>query len=113
MDCVLARVNDQSDLDILAAESSVPVISGLSDLYHPLQTLADLLTLHASVYHLYQPVTLQICYEITDRHSQVFLTTFDVHYFRYETVILVLQYGDHFTEILKQNTNVEMLIVHP
>ena len=42
---VLARVYGQEILDELALEASVPVISGLSDTYHPLQILADLLTL--------------------------------------------------------------------
>jgi hypothetical protein len=45
VDIILARVYAQSTLDELAAEASVPVVSGLSDTYHPLQTLADLMTL--------------------------------------------------------------------
>ncbi|XP_070190779.1 ornithine transcarbamylase, mitochondrial-like isoform X2 [Littorina saxatilis] len=44
-DLILARVYGQQDLDILADEANVPVISGLSDLYHPLQILADFMTL--------------------------------------------------------------------
>ena len=43
--CIMARVNRQSDLVRLARSSRVPVINGLSDLYHPVQVLADLLTL--------------------------------------------------------------------
>jgi ornithine carbamoyltransferase len=43
--CIMARVNRQSDIERLASASSVPVINGLSDLYHPMQVLADLLTL--------------------------------------------------------------------
>lgn len=43
--CVMARVNKHEDIDRLAAASEVPVINGLSDLYHPVQVLADLLTL--------------------------------------------------------------------
>lgn len=42
---VLARVNAHSDVEELKAESSVPVINALSDLHHPLQTLADLMTI--------------------------------------------------------------------
>ncbi|XP_048239935.1 ornithine transcarbamylase, mitochondrial-like [Haliotis rufescens] len=45
-DLILARVYGQEDLDNLAMEASVPVVSGLSDMFHPLQTLADFLTLH-------------------------------------------------------------------
>nr|XP_026243359.1 ornithine carbamoyltransferase, mitochondrial [Urocitellus parryii] len=44
-DAVLARVYKQSDLDILAREASIPIVNGLSDLYHPIQILADYLTL--------------------------------------------------------------------
>jgi ornithine carbamoyltransferase len=43
--CVMARVNKHGDLVRLARASGVPVINGLSDLYHPVQVLADLLTL--------------------------------------------------------------------
>jgi ornithine carbamoyltransferase len=42
---LLARVYAHSDIVELARESSVPVINALSDMYHPLQILADLLTL--------------------------------------------------------------------
>ena len=42
---IMARVNSHSEIERLAASSSVPVINGLSDLYHPVQILADLLTL--------------------------------------------------------------------
>jgi ornithine carbamoyltransferase len=42
---VMARVKSHGDIERLASASSVPVINGLSDLYHPMQILADLLTL--------------------------------------------------------------------
>lgn len=42
---LLARVFAHTDVQLLAKHSSVPVINALSDLYHPLQALADLLTL--------------------------------------------------------------------
>jgi ornithine carbamoyltransferase len=41
---IVARVGPHSDVVGLAEHSSVPVINGLSDLYHPLQTVADYLT---------------------------------------------------------------------
>ncbi|XP_013401194.1 ornithine carbamoyltransferase, mitochondrial isoform X1 [Lingula anatina] len=44
-DVVLARVYGQSDLEELSKYSTVPIISGLSDMYHPLQILADFQTL--------------------------------------------------------------------
>ena len=44
-DIILARVFGHADVVELAAESSVPVINALSDKYHPLQTLADLMAL--------------------------------------------------------------------
>lgn len=43
--CILARVFEHSTIEELAAESSVPIINGLSDTYHPLQALADALTM--------------------------------------------------------------------
>jgi ornithine carbamoyltransferase len=45
LDCIMARVYDHSDIQRLARSSSVPVINGLSDLFHPCQVLADLLTI--------------------------------------------------------------------
>ncbi|KAI9828572.1 MAG: hypothetical protein M1819_006564 [Sarea resinae] len=44
--CIVARVGPHSDVAGLAKHSSVPVINGLSDAFHPLQTIADMLTLH-------------------------------------------------------------------
>lgn len=46
VDCIVARVNGHADVADLAKHSSVPVINALSDLYHPLQTIADFLTVH-------------------------------------------------------------------
>ncbi|EKG21301.1 Ornithine carbamoyltransferase [Macrophomina phaseolina MS6] len=43
---IVARVGPHSDVADLAKHSSVPVINALSDLYHPLQTIADFLTVH-------------------------------------------------------------------
>jgi ornithine carbamoyltransferase len=45
LDCIMARVYDHKDVQTLAAYSSIPVINGLSDTFHPCQILADLLTI--------------------------------------------------------------------
>jgi ornithine carbamoyltransferase len=42
---IVARVYAQTTIDELARWSSVPVINALSDLYHPCQALADMLTI--------------------------------------------------------------------
>ncbi|KAM9709234.1 ornithine transcarbamylase, mitochondrial [Menidia menidia] len=44
-DIVLARVYHHSTLEELDKEASIPIINGLSDLYHPIQIMADFLTL--------------------------------------------------------------------
>lgn len=44
--CMVARVGPHSDVATLAAHSSVPVINALSDDFHPLQSIADFLTIH-------------------------------------------------------------------
>lgn len=44
--CMVARVGPHSDITGLAQHSSVPVINALSDDFHPLQTIADFLTIH-------------------------------------------------------------------
>lgn len=45
VDAIMARVYDQKILEILAKNSVVPVINGLSNSFHPCQTLADLMTI--------------------------------------------------------------------
>ncbi|MCB9745643.1 MAG: ornithine carbamoyltransferase [Alphaproteobacteria bacterium] len=45
VDGVMARVFAHSDLEEMVAHGSIPVINGLSDLLHPCQVLADLLTI--------------------------------------------------------------------
>ncbi|RLG20165.1 ornithine carbamoyltransferase [Candidatus Micrarchaeota archaeon] len=47
-DFLLARVNSHSSLEALAAHSPIPVINALSNLEHPCQALADLLTISES-----------------------------------------------------------------
>lgn len=44
--CMVARVGPHSDIVNLAKDSSVPVINALSNDYHPLQIIADFLTIH-------------------------------------------------------------------
>lgn len=44
-DAIMARVYKHKDLELMAREASIPVINGLSELYHPCQILADLLTI--------------------------------------------------------------------
>lgn len=44
--CMVARVGPHSDITGLAKHSTVPVINALSDDFHPLQTIADFLTIH-------------------------------------------------------------------
>lgn len=51
-DGILARVYDHKDVEELAKYSTVPVINALSDKYHPLQILADLLTIEEKKGHL-------------------------------------------------------------
>jgi len=46
LDCIVARTFSHKDVMDLAKYASVPVINGLSDLYHPCQAFADILTVH-------------------------------------------------------------------
>ena len=45
VDCIVARVNSHDSLVGLAEFGDVPVINALSDVEHPCQTMADLLTI--------------------------------------------------------------------
>jgi ornithine carbamoyltransferase len=49
IDAIMVRTFDHEDLEELAAAADVPVINGLSDLHHPCQALADLLTIREEV----------------------------------------------------------------
>ncbi|PGH07871.1 ornithine carbamoyltransferase, mitochondrial [Blastomyces parvus] len=44
--CIVARVGPHSDIAELSKHSSVPVINALCDTFHPLQAIADFLTIH-------------------------------------------------------------------
>ena len=44
-DCIMARVYDHELLENLAEHSSIPIINGLSDTFHPCQILADFMTI--------------------------------------------------------------------
>jgi len=44
--CMVVRGGDHSEVAELAKHSSVPVINALTNDYHPLQTIADFLTIH-------------------------------------------------------------------
>jgi len=44
-DCIMARVYDHSVLEKLSESSSIPVINGLSNSFHPCQILADFMTI--------------------------------------------------------------------
>jgi len=46
VDGILIRTYDQQEVEELAKFADVPVINGLTDIYHPTQTLADMLTIY-------------------------------------------------------------------
>jgi len=45
VDCILARLLKNSDLQVMAKASRVPVINGCDEKYHPSQAIADLITM--------------------------------------------------------------------
>ena len=46
LDGIMIRANSHKMVEELAYSATIPVINGLTDLYHPCQALADLLTIH-------------------------------------------------------------------
>jgi len=49
VDVIMARVFDQQDLMEMAKHSTIPIINGLSDKYHPCQALSDVFTMHEKI----------------------------------------------------------------
>jgi ornithine carbamoyltransferase len=49
LDGIMIRTYDHADVEELARYASIPVINGLTDLLHPCQVLADLLTVRESL----------------------------------------------------------------
>ena len=49
LDGIMIRTYDHSDVEELARYGSIPVINGLTDLLHPCQVMADLLTIRESI----------------------------------------------------------------
>jgi ornithine carbamoyltransferase len=45
-DGIMARLSSHKDMEEMAAQASVPVINGLTDLLHPCQALSDLFTIN-------------------------------------------------------------------
>jgi len=45
VDCIMARLSKNSDLQVMVKASSVPVINGCDEKYHPSQAIADLMTI--------------------------------------------------------------------
>jgi ornithine carbamoyltransferase len=49
LDAIMIRTYDHADVEELAKYGSIPVINGLTDLLHPCQVLADLMTVRESL----------------------------------------------------------------
>lgn len=59
LDGIVFRAHSQGSLQELATHSTIPVINGLTDLFHPCQILADLMTIKE---HQGDPKELKIAY---------------------------------------------------
>ncbi len=60
VDGLMIRTHAHADVEELARYASVPVINGLTDLLHPCQVLADLLTIHQEFGSVTAPVVCWI-----------------------------------------------------
>ena len=58
-DGIMIRTFDQQEVEDLAKYGSIPVINGLTDMAHPCQVLADLMTIRE---HKAKLEGLKICY---------------------------------------------------
>lgn len=58
-DIIMARLFKQKDLEELAENAAVPVINGLTNIFHPCQILSDLFTIHEKKGN---PAGLKLCF---------------------------------------------------
>jgi len=58
-DIIMARLFKQEDLEELAENATVPVINGLTDIFHPCQILSDLFTIYEKKGNL---ASLKLCF---------------------------------------------------
>lgn len=87
-DAIAFRGFKQSTAETLASFSGVPVINGLTDLYHPTQALADMLTIQQEFGKL---EGLKVCY-VGDGRNNV----------AHSLLIICAKLGVHFTCIAPQ-----------
>ena len=59
VDCIMMRTFEQERIDQVAKASTVPVINGLTDMYHPCQLLTDLFTI---LEHKGDIASQKVCY---------------------------------------------------
>ncbi|NWQ44432.1 ornithine carbamoyltransferase [Bacillus sp. EB106-08-02-XG196] len=59
IDCMMIRTFSHSTVEELAEHATVPVVNGLTDLHHPVQVMADLLTIQE---HKGKLAGLKMCY---------------------------------------------------
>lgn len=57
LNAIVARVNSHDDLLDLTTHATIPVINGLSDLYHPCQGLTDLFSIYEK-FHTFKGLTV-------------------------------------------------------
>ena len=67
-DAIVIRTFAQADVDALAAHGSVPVVNALTDDHHPLQALADLMTIEERLGELEGRTTAWVGDEIGRAH---------------------------------------------
>ena len=104
LDCIVARTNAHQDVVDLAKFSSIPVINGLSDLTHPCQGLADLLTIQEH-FKTFQGVTVayigdgnHVCHSLMLGCAKVGLNIHVATPKHYEPLAQMVSWAQKFTK---------------
>lgn len=114
LDGIVARTFKHEDIEILAKNSTIPIINGLSDLYHPCQALTDIFSIKEK-FHQFDGLTVafigdgnNVCHSLMLACAKVGMNFHVATPPNYEPDKNIIAYAEQCAEISKSR----ILITH-